>query len=212
VLIGKALDLIPHCVAVVEAMGRIGIGPDGGAFRLDHLASIDASGAAKGVYCPPWPSLDAEQQAITAAQIMASNTPENTDSVTLQFLTPLRAKFQNRLAGLPDFPLFFGSLLRRLMDLARLYQEEPLEVDYHGLMERARQVTFIPGPLTWCDWERYSNRQGQRMKLGGVMGTVTYQGDLTEFLPYLALGEWLHVGKGATFGLGMYRVVGETAR
>ncbi len=211
VLIGKALDLIPHCVAVVEAMGRIGIGPDGGAFRLDHLASIDASGAARNVYCPPWPSLDAEQQAITAAQITASNTLEDAGAITLQFLTPLRAKFHNRLAGLPDFPLLLGSLLRRLMDLARLYQAEPLEVDYHGLMQRARQVAFTPGPLAWRDWERYSNRQGQRMKLGGLLGQVTYQGDLTEFLPYLALGEWLHVGKGATFGLGMYRVVGGTS-
>jgi CRISPR/Cas system endoribonuclease Cas6 (RAMP superfamily) len=33
-----------------------------------------------------------------------------------------------------------------------------------------------------------------------------YEGDLGPFLPLLRLGELLHVGKHATFGLGRYEV------
>ena len=44
------------------------------------------------------------------------------------------------------------------------------------------------------------------MQLGGLVGRVTYAGDLTEFVPFVALGAYLHVGKNATFGLGKYRV------
>ena len=62
--------------------------------------------------------------------------------------------------------------------------------------------------LRWYDWERYSNRQEVRMRLGGFIGRVTYRGDLGEFLPYLLLGMYTHVGKGATFGLGGYRIDG----
>lgn len=45
------------------------------------------------------------------------------------------------------------------------------------------------------------------MKLGGIVGEVEYAGDLTPFAPFLAVGEWIHVGKNATFGLGKYTVV-----
>jgi len=58
----------------------------------------------------------------------------------------------------------------------------------------------------WYDWERYSSRQDRRMKLGGFVGEITYLGDLKDFLPFLLLGSYIHVGKGATFGLGKYRI------
>jgi hypothetical protein len=44
------------------------------------------------------------------------------------------------------------------------------------------------------------------MKLGGLIGSVDYAGDLAVFIPFVALGAFLHVGKNSTFGLGKYRV------
>lgn len=57
--------------------------------------------------------------------------------------------------------------------------------------------------------ERYSARQDAKLKMGGVIGEATYEGDLTPFLRLLALGEVLHVGKGTGLGLGKYRVSAE---
>jgi CRISPR/Cas system endoribonuclease Cas6 (RAMP superfamily) len=45
------------------------------------------------------------------------------------------------------------------------------------------------------------------MRLGGIVGSITYRGDFGKYLPLLRLGEHIHVGKAATFGLGKYRVV-----
>ncbi|OPX88851.1 MAG: hypothetical protein A4E52_01161 [Pelotomaculum sp. PtaB.Bin013] len=42
------------------------------------------------------------------------------------------------------------------------------------------------------------------MNLGGVVGRVEYEGDLGEFMPLLRLGELVHVGKGAVFGMGKF--------
>ena len=53
---------------------------------------------------------------------------------------------------------------------------------------------------------RYSNRQNQSMDLQGLVGDIFLHGDLTPFAMLLALGEQIHVGKSATFGLGQYRL------
>ncbi|MEZ5581405.1 MAG: CRISPR system precrRNA processing endoribonuclease RAMP protein Cas6 [Candidatus Competibacteraceae bacterium] len=43
---------------------------------------------------------------------------------------------------------------------------------------------------------------------GGIIGELTLTGDkLAPFWPYLWLGQWTHVGKGAVMGLGQYRLL-----
>ncbi len=63
-----------------------------------------------------------------------------------------------------------------------------------------------PYETEWTTWARYSARQDRRMEWSGLVGTATYAGDLAPFWPYLVFGQWVHVGKGATFGLGAYRI------
>ncbi len=58
----------------------------------------------------------------------------------------------------------------------------------------------------WHDWQRYSARQEQKINIGGFVGGITFEGNLTPFLPLLKAGETMHVGKGATFGLGRYKM------
>ena len=49
----------------------------------------------------------------------------------------------------------------------------------------------------------------KKLKMGGFLGEITFEGDLAEFLPFLKLGEYLHIGKGTVYGLGKYEIVGE---
>ena len=100
--------------------------------------------------------------------------------------------------------MLLRSLLRRLSNLAYFHCGTELQLDFRGLIAAAEQIETVSSSLQWYDWERYSARQDTRMKLGGVLGQVTYQGDLQPFLPLLQLGSWVHVGKGTSFGLGKY--------
>jgi len=81
-----------------------------------------------------------------------------------------------------------------------------LDLDFRGLIEEAKGVKVQRENLHWFDWERYSNRQEIRMKMGGFTGAITFEGDFEKFLPFLLLGEHIHVGKGTSFGLGKYEI------
>lgn len=49
---------------------------------------------------------------------------------------------------------------------------------------------------------RYSTRQRQSIPLAGLSGSVAYTGEWAPFWPLLRLAPALHIGKGATLGLG----------
>ncbi len=68
--------------------------------------------------------------------------------------------------------------------------------------------------LRWWDWQRYSARQQTEMNFGGLLGDFELAGPaevLQQLLPVLKMGEWLHVGKRTTFGLGKYNIGGSAS-
>lgn len=77
-----------------------------------------------------------------------------------------------------------------------------LELDYSGLSERSRDVKRFSDNTYWFELERFSQRQGGKMKLGGVVGEATYEGEIGEFMPLLEFGRWAGAGKNSVFGLG----------
>jgi hypothetical protein len=125
--------------------------------------------------------------------------------VSLRFLTPARIRVENDLQSGLSFQLLVRSLLRRVSTLAAVHGGGGLELDYKALVEAAASVKARVSRLVWWDLDRYSNRQQTKLKLGGFIGEVGYEGEgIAEFLPLLIAGELLHVGTGTSFGLGKY--------
>lgn len=121
-------------------------------------------------------------------------------------ITPLRMTHQGKLVQRFAFPLFLRALLFRLDNLARLYGAGPLPVDIPRLLRLAEAVIPTESTMRWTEFVRFSERQGGRRKMGGLMGQTILSGDIGLFLPWLSLGEELHVGKASSFGLGKFRV------
>jgi hypothetical protein len=131
------------------------------------------------------------------------------DRITLEFLTPTRLKHRGRWVGEgPPFHVLVKVLLGRISSLSYFHCGHKLEADFRGLIDRAAEVRIAQSETGWRDWSRFSGRQKQRVEMGGLVGQVTYSGDLRDYLPLLALGELVHVGKGTVFGNGQYRIVG----
>jgi hypothetical protein len=222
VLIGKALDYLPYFIYAFDELGRVGLGRGKGKYALDAVAWLDAVGTAVPVYDGSRKvltdsfhalSLSLSQLSVSGSSLSQLSVPspslslsEISVSFSISFLTPTRLKYENQLAADCEFHVFFRNLTRRIALLYYFHCGGEFPPERREFVESARAIEIVSSDLRWVDWERYSNRQQTRMRLGGFVGQVTYRGDFTEFFPYLLLGTYTHVGKGATFGLGAYRI------
>lgn len=128
-------------------------------------------------------------------------------AVTLHFDSPLRLQNNGRRATAEEFTprRLLTTLMRRVSLMHEFHGGGPLPHDFKALAALADTLGSHK-KLQWRDWSRYSSRQQQKMDLGGVLGSWRLTGDINPFLPFLHLGQWLHVGKEAAFGLGAYRL------
>lgn len=146
----------------------------------------------------------------TGGKIKSSNKglEENRLSrLIIDFLTMTRIKYEKSFTSKIEFHMLMRSLLRRLSSIAYFHHGQELQLDFTGIISRSAQVKLVEDNTRWVDWERFSSRQDGKLIMGGVVGQAVYEGALDEFLPLLRLGELIHVGKGAVFGMGKYRLV-----
>lgn len=202
VLIGRALGHLPLIVYALQRALSDGLGKPRTQATLTAVEWGDGE-----TRVPVW---DAERSRVLPHQ-PGLEVPAFADceAVTLHFHTPLRLQHQGQ--PLPVNQLspraLVTTLLRRASLLFELHADRSDVVsDPHELAARAEQLQD-ERCLQWLDWTRYSSRQHQEMTLGGVVGTWRLRGDLGPLLPWLWLGQWLHVGKSAVMGMGGYRLV-----
>jgi CRISPR-associated Csx14 family protein len=112
------------------------------------------------------------------------------------------------LQKLSFFP-FIQSLIGRISMLALFHCDSSLDLDFSSFLDQAKTISVENDSLNWQTWLRYSGKQKRRMNWGGLVGELDFVGEISQFLPYIRLGEYIHVGKSATFGLGQYKVSGE---
>ncbi len=202
-LVGRARELFPHFVVTFREVDRIGRGR-----RAVRLRRIDGVHPLRNVTEPAYRAEDNLVRAVAGELTLddCATVPCPAAGVRVRFLTQTRLKHEDGLVRRPEFHVLVRRLLGRLSSLARFHCGGPLDVDFLDLIERARSVPLIRDETRWIAWTRYSARQERRMEWAGLVGTATYAGDLAPFWPYLVFGQWVHVGKGATFGLGAYRL------
>ena len=199
VLVGRALDQLPLIVFALQRAFGSGIGRLRATGSLVDIA-LEGLDGAESVWDAETSSIDTHGQKLSVPLLT------DIDVVNLKIVTPLRLQNQGHRVPLDRLHprTLFAALLRRTSLLFELHAALP------GLAGDARRLTAAAASLVderrlqWKDWTRFSSRQAQEMTLGGVIGEWTLSGDLGELLPWFWLGQWLHVGKNATMGMGKY--------
>ncbi len=119
----------------------------------------------------------------------------------------MRRQGQNVRPDNFSFADWFGNTLRRLSLLSEFHEDQPIQADFAGLMQAAKGVVLQYSDLRWVEQTRHSARQGTDMKLGGLVGDIHVMPSALEpFWPYLWLGQFTHIGRATTMGLGRYLI------
>jgi hypothetical protein len=122
--------------------------------------------------------------------------------VRVRFLTPTELKSGQQLADRPEFAVLAARIRDRLSTLRECYDDGPLAIDFRAFGERAAQVRMTRCEMAKVDVARRSSRTGQVHPIGGFVGEADYEGELSEFVPYLRAAKWTGVGRQTVWGKG----------
>ena len=167
-----------------DGLGRAvcGQGREGGCGSAALLSAVEGG----LVELPLEPALDSSDEA---------------GRIAVRFLTPTELKGEtNAGGGVPSFELLAARIRDRISTLRALYGEGPLRIDFRGFAERAARVRTVRAALL-RNAERRTLIRGTRIQ-DGFLGEVEYEGDLTEFLPYLRAAVYTGVGRQTVWGKG----------
>jgi len=219
-LIGKAIDYLPYIILTFIELGKKGIGsladqhpdkgkfPDRGKFILKDVQNIDMNHNTQSIYNYDKQTVENNYPVLEAANLnhIDADDTGNNRQLEVRFITPCRIKSGGKINDAMEFHILVRGLLRRISSLSAFHCSKELECDYNALIDEAKKVKTKSINLKWHDWERFSTRQKQKMTLGGVKGNIIFEGNINPFLQLLRLGEYLHVGKNTSFGLGKYEI------
>ncbi len=196
-LVGKAIQYFPHFVLAVEAVGRSGLGPRRGRFKILQITNHFTG---QRLY---------EDGKLLPPSLEANWTAQKTSSIRLNLLTPLSLRYQGAFVSPEQFSfhVLIRNLLRRVSALSFFHAGEELDLPFKELIEKAETVQTEEKRLETFSIRRYSARKKQEMPLKGILGEVRFRGpELEAFTPLLHLGELIHVGKNTSFGFGGYEI------
>ncbi len=205
ILIEDAIKYLPYIVYSIINMGRRGIGfkvKEGkGKFKLVSVTTNDTkiySNGSQEISIP---------EKFNYLQLDISNQNKEISKIKVDFITPYRVKYKNSLVSSFDFSIFIRACLRRISQLEETYIGTEPELDYKGLVMAAKEIETVELNKKWFEIRRYSYRQHSKMRLGGLIGSAYYEGNLTNFIPILKYCEIMHVGKQTSFGFGKFTIV-----
>jgi hypothetical protein len=198
VLIGRAIEQLPLIIFAWQRAFARGVGKYESRAKLLNVVFEPNQSAQQIIF-------DAlENSAILEHKPFHFEKSDLANVLTLNVITPLRiqqkgAVLSHDMQG-RDFVM---SLVRRYYLLQEFHGENYQPPNFVELAEQAHAVK-CENNLNWCSWDRYSNRQQQKMTMGGVIGELVLSGELKPFLPLLHLGQWFHAGNKTSFGMGLY--------
>ena len=214
ILIGEAIDLLPWMVFTFDQIGkkRIGVRGERGRCQLDSVESLPAreNETPQTVYTAETQMLTGKKLIIRPDDVILI-APPVTNRIALEFLTPTSIKSSGHWTGDLRFGHFIRHLFRRirLLNYFHCGEDLDLDVDTTNLFKIADTVTH-ESHLRWVQTDCRSRRKTASTPMGGFIGKIRYSGDLTPFLPFILLGEHLHIGHHTALGYGQYRIKGVT--
>lgn len=137
-----------------------------------------------------------------SAEELQNNFQHNSDRIEITFVTPVLLLRQGHAMRELSFSTVIRALFRRISSLAYYYGDVEMDCDFKALAEQSCHVETVESRFAWTEWQ--VAKQGARPC--GVTGRAVFYGGIDLFYPFLLLGQYFNLGKGASYGRGRYLV------
>jgi hypothetical protein len=200
VLVGKAFN---HTTEFIKAFrSLLAKGHKAGQFAqaaVSLVESLDFHGNPTTI-APGEAAPDTGSLVTLDSQGVVDSRCRPTDAVGITFITPLKLAKTGRIMCSFDAGQFVRSLMRRVSALTYYYCGYEMRDDFREYAHAANRIELLEDNFFYADAGRRSPA------MSGVMGDGVLNGDFNDLMPFLAVGEYLHLGKGASYGMGQYRL------
>ncbi|HIC91590.1 MAG TPA: CRISPR system precrRNA processing endoribonuclease RAMP protein Cas6 [Syntrophaceae bacterium] len=212
VLMGRLNKWLPYIIVPFKELGKLGLGYHRIPFSLSKISIFDLKRDTwESIYSEKDDLVRPKEIAVTWTDLVKSLKGKN--EVTLKFLTPTSLKYnpsgqkgKSIQAKSPEFHILIKRLRDRINALLNFYCHDRLDIDFKKFGKDAEDVVKVNDKTMWFKRER-KRKNGKFHDLSGFMGEVTFRGNLAQFLPYLALGQYIHVGENTAFGNGWFKIM-----
>jgi len=196
VLVGESIQHLPLIIKAWQYAFSQGLGGEKSTLNLLNVWQANTNKML--IWSKRDPIIKSHSQLLTVQQ-------ENISAITLDISTPMRLQRKSKVVK-PETINALDLLAPLLRRINMIEQSCNLPISHNNIRDLVEQARSIQSDthLKWIDWKRYSQRQHQKITLGGVTGQWTITGELTPYSLALTLGQWLHIGKNTTFGMGRY--------
>lgn len=199
-LVGDAVSWIPTVVWALGRMGWKGLGKGKSPWTLIEVTAQQAAGPAISLM----DSFDAVP--VVTGQDIVRAWPDF-DRCRLTFASPLCIRSDGRMLQQPDAVTLIRRLNGRIGDLLETFcGVAPNVFDLKTMNDAAAQIQVDAAEFRPAAWERFSTRSGRRHDMDGIIGHLQLSRIPLMLTPLLILGQYLHVGKSAAFGMGGYQL------
>lgn len=212
-LVGKAIECFPFMACALSLVGGREMRMGGGRVVLEAI--VDGFSRADGGQTLIF---DAKSCQLTGPcrvfdfDLVRDWAPDRPDDggadreARLNFVTPFRYKVKGRLGAPLTFKIFINRLLDRLT-LLSVHSPISFDIDRENLNSLAESIREV-SDLEWFEFKRNTPSRYHKtpINLDGYIGKITFSGNLTPVFSFLKMGEFLNVGKAASFGHGKYEL------
>lgn len=206
---GDAINYFPYFVYTFQQMGFNGISEGKKKFALERVSLIGIEGNMTEVFsCQDSSYLINKFAPVTSSEILSkAKVRISSDRMLLRFQTPVRLQKDGKVISGKDnidVRMIISLLERRAVSLSYFYCGG--QIPECNLFIVNENLEIAENKLEFYNWSRFSNRQKREIDMSGFTGELTLSGDIGYFIPLLALGEYIHLGKNTVFGLGKYLI------
>ncbi|MGH9773250.1 MAG: CRISPR system precrRNA processing endoribonuclease RAMP protein Cas6, partial [Candidatus Acidiferrales bacterium] len=191
---------IAYLVLTFAQLAREGLGPGRRRVELERVEQLNERGEACATIYENGTMI--VRQDVPPLELDLTPREDPVTRLVIRFVTPTELKSGQQIAAKPEFGILAARARDRISTLRELYGGGPLDIDFRAFGERARLVRMTHCDIRAVDVRRRSSRTGQVHPIGGFIGEADYEGDLSEFVPFLTVAKWTGVGRQTVWGKG----------